>query len=165
MVATGGSETGPESAKCIRLGIDEVDSCCTETRVLRCPLGRRSRPAAQRASTCREQQAVSLHVAPDPLADAVNKRIQFRHPRWFHAAKTHTPLAEGVSTAGFVDIDPRKIGGRKPGHSVWPPDELPAKLRDALVLGAVGNRGARGEIRARLRNVGWRERDDFVFVA
>ncbi len=72
---------------------------------------------------------------------------------------------EGLHVEAFVDVDPRKIGGRKRGLPVWAPDALPRLRGDALVLGAVGSRGARPLIRARLEGFGWREGEAFVFLA
>ncbi len=72
--------------------------------------------------------------------------------------------AAGARVLGFIDIDPRKIGGRKRGLPVWPDSEA-ANIRDALILGAVGSRGARARIRAFLQSAGKREGIDFVMTA
>jgi len=76
-----------------------------------------------------------------------------------------------VSPLAFVDIDPHKIAGTRLGLPVLaptalmggnvPPD-LAARAAEArpIVLVAVGTRGARGLIRARLRELGWSEPAD-----
>ncbi len=73
-------------------------------------------------------------------------------------------VAEGVRIAGFIDIDPRKIGGRKRGKPVWPPSAA-AELDGELILGAVGARGARASIRGALAGLGKREGTDFLMTA
>jgi glycosyltransferase involved in cell wall biosynthesis len=69
----------------------------------------------------------------------------------------------GRPPLAMLDIDPRKIGGRRRGVPVLPPDAI--RPRSALVLAAVGARGARGKIRAALVRAGWRETIDFWMVA
>ena len=73
-------------------------------------------------------------------------------------------LEEGVPFEAYVDIDPRKIGGTVHGR----------KVRDAsflerggpwFVLGCVAKRGARYLVREALKNLGFRERLDFLLVA
>jgi glycosyltransferase involved in cell wall biosynthesis len=75
-------------------------------------------------------------------------------------------LAAGAEVDAAIDIDPRKIGrriaaGRVP---VLDPDAGLARRRGA-VLGAVGSRGARDLIRARLVSAGLAEGREFLFVA
>lgn len=101
-------------------------------------------------------------------------------------------LAEGVSIEGFIDIDPRKVGGTargRPvvgaewwlaqatdptrrgdplstgGHSPPSPLQLPVLSRGPIVLVAVGTSGARKQIQGRLRGIGLREGVDFLPVA
>ncbi len=86
----------------------------------------------------------------------------------------HALIDRGLSPRAFIDIDRRKIGGRRLGLPVHPPNHLeggPEALRPAtssasgkkpIVLAAVGTKGARGLIRARLTEMGWRERQDFL---
>lgn len=92
------------------------------------------------------------------------------------AGRVGKPLARalvdaGRSPAGFVDLDPRKIGQEIHGCPVWSPEGFerrfpePGGPDDAYVLGAVGTPGARVEIREALRATGRRERDDFRMVA
>lgn len=72
--------------------------------------------------------------------------------------------AEGAAITGFVDVHPRRIGGSKRGlpvHAI----EFAATQTDALVVVAVGARGARGEIRAFLQAAGRIEGEDYLFVA
>lgn len=72
--------------------------------------------------------------------------------------------AAGVRLAGFVDIDPRKIGQTVGGLVVRSPDDLPARC-DAFVIGGVGARGARALIRERLEGSGFAEGEDFLLAA
>jgi len=71
---------------------------------------------------------------------------------------------EGATVSGFIDIDPRKIGGRKRGLPVWGP-HMVEQADGALILGAVGARGARPRIREALVGEGLIEGRDFLFVA
>ena len=72
--------------------------------------------------------------------------------------------AAGVRVARFFDVDPRKIGGRV-GREVpvvwW---EQVTAHRGTPLLGAVGAKGARGQIREALSERGFREGEDFLFV-
>ncbi len=75
----------------------------------------------------------------------------------------------GTRTVAFVDLDPRKIGQEIHGAPVITPGEVrrhagPATER-ALVLAAVGQEGARSEIRRACMESGLVEMADFVAVA
>jgi len=74
----------------------------------------------------------------------------------------------GLPLVAFVDVDPRKIGRTRRGLPVLPPEALPdcwrSYARPAL-LAAVGARGARGLIRARLDRLGLREGQDWWSAA
>ena len=73
--------------------------------------------------------------------------------------------AAGIEVAGAIDIDPRKIGRTVAGGvRVRSAEEVLAE-RPRLILGAVGSRGARDLIRARLLQAGLVEARDFLFVA
>ena len=72
--------------------------------------------------------------------------------------------AEGAEISAFIDIDPKKIGGRKRGKPVLP-WQAAAEINDAVILGAVGSRGARQEIRTHLLAMGKQEGADFWFAA
>jgi glycosyltransferase involved in cell wall biosynthesis len=77
-------------------------------------------------------------------------------------------VREGVDLAAFVDIDPAKIGREKRGRPIYGPERLPElvrELRPAVVLAAVGARGARALIRARLTQIGLVEGVDWWAVA
>ncbi|ACY16978.1 glycosyltransferase [Haliangium ochraceum] len=63
----------------------------------------------------------------------------------------------------FIDIDPRKIGRTARGAPVQAPAVLERGAETVVV--AVGARGARDEIRARLDADGWREGDDYLCAA
>ena len=69
----------------------------------------------------------------------------------------------GVRASCFVDIDPRKIGRTARGASIVSPDVLRAG-RETVVV-AVGARGARELVRARLVEWGFVEGEDFVCAA
>lgn len=70
----------------------------------------------------------------------------------------------GVTVRAFVDLDPRKIGQEVHGAPVVQPAEI-GRFRGAFCVAAVGQEGAREEIRAALRVGGWREMKDFCAVA
>jgi hypothetical protein len=72
--------------------------------------------------------------------------------------------SEGAVIQGFLEVHPRRIGGRKRGLPVWPVDHV-TELDDELVLVAVGAAGAREEIGAYLIEHGKKEGPDYLFVA
>jgi len=69
-----------------------------------------------------------------------------------------------VRLAGYVDVDPRKIGGRAGGLLVIAPAALPPAA-GCFVLVGVGTRGAREIIRAELTAQGRVEGRDFLLAA
>jgi glycosyltransferase involved in cell wall biosynthesis len=73
---------------------------------------------------------------------------------------------EGLSLAGYIDIDPKKARGRLGGHGapILLPENLPPPDQ-AFVLTYVANRGARDLIRQWLAGVGYLEGRDFVVCA
>ncbi|MFM1768778.1 MAG: putative glycosyltransferase EpsE [Verrucomicrobiota bacterium] len=73
--------------------------------------------------------------------------------------------AAGVRLDGYLDIDPRKVGGSPGGRVVHEPAALRGPLRDAFVLGYVAKRGAREVARAHLRDCGFVEGRDFLMAA
>lgn len=71
----------------------------------------------------------------------------------------------GHDVVAFVDLDPRKVGQIIHGGApVIPPDDIDG-FRGAYVLAAVGQRGARDEIRAALGARGWTDVEEFCAVA
>ncbi len=72
--------------------------------------------------------------------------------------------AQGGTVRAFVDVDPRKIGQCIHGAPVIPPSEID-EHRDGFSVAAVGQEGARSQIRAELESAGWKEVTDFVAVA
>lgn len=72
--------------------------------------------------------------------------------------------AWGREVRAFVDLDPRKVGQTIHTAPVIPPDRV-AAYRGCFHLAAVGQPGAREEIRQALRGEGLREVRDFVAVA
>ncbi len=75
--------------------------------------------------------------------------------------------AEGARTAFFVDIDPHKIGRRAQDAPVLAPEGALAEARAkrACLVVAVGDRGARAVVQARLAHAGLVEGVDFVCAA
>lgn len=74
----------------------------------------------------------------------------------------------GAPLFAFVDIDAGKIGRTLRGRPIHHADELPDIWRQhthAALLAAVGSRGARALIRARLQDWGFVETEDFWCVA
>ncbi|MCZ6573637.1 MAG: glycosyltransferase family 2 protein [Planctomycetota bacterium] len=72
-------------------------------------------------------------------------------------------LRAGRRPPAILDIDPKKIGRTRYGVPILPPDAV--RPGSALVLGAVGSRGARELIRARLEEWGLKETRDFWMCA
>jgi glycosyltransferase involved in cell wall biosynthesis len=71
-----------------------------------------------------------------------------------HLQRMNLPLR------AFVDVDPRKIGRTRRGLPILSPEGLPGFLRHftrPVLLAAVGARGARPLIRARLKSMGLQE--------
>jgi len=73
-------------------------------------------------------------------------------------------LRQGGRLRAFVDLDPRKVGQEIHGAPVVTPGEV-EDLRRAFFVAAVGQPGAREEIREALRAAGLEEGEDFVAVA
>ena len=71
---------------------------------------------------------------------------------------------QGGSVRAFVDLDDRKIGQSIHGATVIPPSRV-NEYRDAYSVAAVGQVGARDEIRSALQEAGWREVSEFIAVA
>lgn len=82
-----------------------------------------------------------------------------------HGRRTSKHLMrEGINVTAFVDIDPKKIGRRRRGRPVIPPEELMdwwRRYQRPAVLAAVGARGARQLIRERLNVFGLVEGEDW----
>jgi hypothetical protein len=107
------------------------------------------------------REARATHLAPRLLARG-------RVVAVWGAGQTGKRLARalerrGVRAALFVDIDPRKVGGVARGAPIVPPDALHRGTH--MVVVAVGARGARDIVRARLAAMGFREGDDFLCAA
>jgi glycosyltransferase involved in cell wall biosynthesis len=73
-------------------------------------------------------------------------------------------LAEGARVRAFVELDPQKIGQTIHGAPVIAPRDVD-RYRGALCLAAVGQPGAREEIRQTLSALGWSEPEEFLAVA
>lgn len=74
---------------------------------------------------------------------------------WLREWTTHRPVA-------VIDIQPRRIGENIHGYRVIPPNEFP---KGAFVVIAVGAPTARQEIRAWMTPRGFRECEDYLFLA
>lgn len=72
-------------------------------------------------------------------------------------------LAHGVAVRAFVDLDPRKIGGRKRGRPVLPVAAARAHA-DAFILATVSQRSVKPAIRADLAALGRVEGEDWLFA-
>lgn len=70
----------------------------------------------------------------------------------------------GIHFAGFIDIDPKKLGRTRDGRPVVGPNALPETAR-AFVLAGVAKRGARELITAQLGRNGRREGRDYLLAA
>jgi hypothetical protein len=101
------------------------------------------------------------HLARGPLAGGRSVFIWGAGPL---GRKMTTHLRnEKVSVDGFIDIDPKKIGRIVRDRPVHPPEYL--ESHRAFVLGCVGKRGARYDIRAALLAMGYVERRDFLLAS
>ncbi|NUN15405.1 MAG: glycosyltransferase [Myxococcales bacterium] len=70
----------------------------------------------------------------------------------------------GVRITRYLDVDPRKIGGKIRGVTPVVSYESAPQRRDLFLLGAVGAKGARSLVRAALQEMGFRETEDYLFV-
>jgi glycosyltransferase involved in cell wall biosynthesis len=73
-------------------------------------------------------------------------------------------VQEGAHVTAFIDVHPRRIGGRKRDLPVWPVERA-VDVGDALILVAVGAAGARAELREFMQGIGHREGEEYLFVA
>jgi glycosyltransferase involved in cell wall biosynthesis len=74
-------------------------------------------------------------------------------------------IAQGVPLRGFVDLSPRRIGQVIYGAPVLSQPEAFRLQGQAFGIAAVGQSGAREEIRAAMANAGWVESVDFCCAA
>lgn len=77
--------------------------------------------------------------------------------------------AEGFHVDGFIDVDPKKIGGLVAGpERKWPVDSMESLFEESprpYAVSAVGLAGGRMRVRALLEERGWTETTDFVVAA
>ncbi|MDA0348427.1 MAG: glycosyltransferase [Verrucomicrobia bacterium] len=73
-------------------------------------------------------------------------------------------LNEGIKFCGYIDIDPRKIGGQINDLQVIRPEDIPL-IENPYIVSYVGNRGAREDIRNFLTDLGLTEERDFILAA
>lgn len=76
---------------------------------------------------------------------------------------TSALVARGQDVAAVIDIDPRKVGRTRHGVPIVSGDAVDSLTVDLLLV-CVGARGARTQIRDRLRSSGRREGRDFLFL-
>jgi glycosyltransferase involved in cell wall biosynthesis len=108
--------------------------------------------------------------APPRLVEARARFLapRLRGPVWvWGAGKTGRRIARaleshGVRAHAFIDIDPRKIGKRARGAPIVAPHMLRRGDPTCTVVVAVGDRGARDAVRARLFARGFEEGTDFI---
>lgn len=72
--------------------------------------------------------------------------------------------SEGAEIQGFLEVHPRRIGGKKRGLPVWPIENV-SGLTDEFVLVAVGAAGAREKISEFMAVHNKTEGTDYLFVA
>lgn len=101
------------------------------------------------------------HLARGPLADGRTVIVWGAGP--LGRKMVTWLLREGVPVEGFIDIDPKKIGRTVRDRPVHPPEHLTRS--SSFVLGCVGKRGARYDIRRELVAMGFLERRDFLLSA
>jgi hypothetical protein len=65
----------------------------------------------------------------------------------------------------LFEVNPRKIGRSIHGVPVIRAEDLPPRSDPGLILGAVGQRGAREKVRKSLDPLGFREGEDYILVA
>jgi glycosyltransferase involved in cell wall biosynthesis len=128
----------------------------------------RWRQRAGRATFADPRYALERHRALKAAFLAPLLRAETRALVCWGAGPTGRRLAraleqEGIRFARFVDIDPRKIGGRARGAPIAHPRELD-RARDVVIV-AVGAAGARDLIRADLAQRGFVERRDSYCAA
>jgi glycosyltransferase involved in cell wall biosynthesis len=73
--------------------------------------------------------------------------------------------AAGIEVRYLIEVNPRKIGKRIHGVQVVRAGQLRELGEPGLILGAVGQKGARESIRADLDPLGFEEGRDYFFVA
>ncbi len=76
-------------------------------------------------------------------------------------------VKQNVEVEAFIEVNPRRIGGIKRGLPVLHFNQINQYTRSnkALIIGAVGARGARAKIRQALLDMGKEEGIDFLFAA
>ncbi|MCW8926929.1 MAG: hypothetical protein OQJ84_11745, partial [Xanthomonadales bacterium] len=73
-------------------------------------------------------------------------------------------IAEGGVIDGFLEVHPRRIGGRKRGLPVWPIDKC-GEAGLPIILVAVGAAGAREDIAKYMAQHDRTEGEDYLYVA
>ena len=78
--------------------------------------------------------------------------------------RTRHLVARGVAPDAWIDVDPRKVGGRLAGVPVEPPGWLRGRAPRPFVLSWVASHGARERIGAELEEMGYRRGEDYLAV-
>jgi glycosyltransferase involved in cell wall biosynthesis len=128
----------------------------------------------------RESPGRTSRTHPDYLADAF-RRCKAHHLRRSYLANDRPALiwgggpfgkllareliAQGAPLLGFVDLGPRRIGQKIYGVPVLSQPEAFRLRGQAFGIAAVGQSGARDEIRAAMAQAGWIEGLDFCCAA
>ncbi len=73
-------------------------------------------------------------------------------------------MDRGVTPDAWIDVDPRKVGGRLAGVPVEPPGWLRGRASRPYVLSWVATHGARERIGAALDAMGYRRGEDYLAV-
>ncbi|QQL43686.1 glycosyltransferase family 2 protein [Sulfuriroseicoccus oceanibius] len=104
------------------------------------------------------------------LANAIVRSAAGGRPLWIwgagRPARKNARLLEAAYqvAAGFIDIDPRKIGRSLAGRPIISADTLPP-IEESVIVSYVGNRGAGQIIRDQLLATGRTEGTDFWIAA
>lgn len=114
--------------------------------------------------------AAFYHVKAQYLSAWLKRAISKQRPVWIWGAgritRTRAEMLakEGISFTGYIDIDPRKIGGVTNGLPVISHKDIPVSTRP-YIISYIGNRGAREGIRNYLFDLGLNEETDFIMAA
>lgn len=104
------------------------------------------------------------------LAAEIKEHVATDRPVWFCGAgrisrkNSGYLIAQGITPAGYIDIDPKKTAKTIGGLPVIPPVQV-QELVNPFIISFVGNRGAHAWIRNFLEGLGKKEGADFILAA